>query len=58
MKILKEILLYLLKHWRWTLLVLSIVIFACFSGVIKGMAAMGFLWICYSLWNNNFNKNT
>ena len=45
---------YLLKHWRWSLFGLCIILFACFPGepfgaVLKGMCAMGFLWISYSI---------
>ena len=54
MKTVKSIFAYLLKHWRWSLLGVCLVLFVLLSGhtfgaVLKGMSAMGFIWVASSI---------
>jgi hypothetical protein len=61
MKKLKEIGLYLLKHWRWTLIALCVILFVIFphkpfGTLVAGMSAIGFLWVSYSLFDFYSNQ--
>jgi hypothetical protein len=44
---------FALKHYRWILFVLSILVFIIFHGFLKGAATVGFLWtgfVCYNFY--------
>lgn len=51
--ILEKIGAFIVKHWRWMLPILCVIIYLIFpGGFLAGMAAIGFLWSSYAAWKN------
>lgn len=62
MKTLEKIGAFILKHWRWVLLIICLIVFCEFphkpiGPMLTGMSSIGFLWMSYSLWNYYTDKN-
>ena len=54
MKTLENIGAFIVKNWRWVLMILCILIFLIFPDTfIAGMAVVGFVWSVYGIWSNH-----
>jgi len=61
MKTLSKVFRYILKHWRWLIVVLCVVVFVIFptkpvGPLLSGMAAVGFVWSAYGAWKYYLSK--